>query len=1475
SRIQCGLIDVAAAAASVGLPLTAVKADYDQVLANAKAFQPALALEVTQTAKQADEATAATATAHVAASYTSLPPRSVQALQLTQMYQMLLARTPTQIELNEGLGLFANGRTLADQANALIAATPALSLPTLSNDAYANTILTNSSGAPVTATIRIWSDQLSPVGTLDRGGLLVKLLTDVTRTNLGSGTLTFNTKVGTLLTAARNAALADATTPVVASYVTANAFVARDAVVKTDAAAKAAQPPAGAYATELAQLYLLLLGRAPEATALASAIAQRAGGTPLLTIAQSIVASNEEQGRMPSTLSNADFVKALFQMGLGRAADATEQSTWTAKLAGTTPISRAQLAINLIADLYAYSGSDGVKLSAQTVFLGRVSEALGRPAIEARGTDHAIATLQDMLSKPIITQYSSVPSLAKNGGIIASQTPLSTRTQLTVDRWGNVLTVSDMRDPNWKITYTYNYNNQLISQTLNSLGGTPAKASTAYDALGRQVSSTDFNGNTNALRYDGNGNVAKETHADGGTVSYTYDLFGDRMTVLTKRGVDPNTLQSLPDLQTDYTYDHLGHLTDSQSEATVVSYVAVDPGQRYMQAQALAAARISQHYVYDALGRNIASTGGGAGDTSTGYDLDGNVIRMTDAAGNSTLSSYDAFHHKTATLDANGNRLHWTVDAHGQVTAEDNFGSTGAGAVTFAANYRYDGAGRKVHQGSTAGQYIDYFYTDGQLTKIVDTVTGVTTSYSYDLAGNRLTEQQSFRDGAPDQPIGRQNNVLTYDMQNRLTGIKDNDYTIAYTYDANGNRLTVHTEYDKSIGSQGHFEFIGDPEHPELPDKRTWIPGSSTIEHKSYDTYNSYDSMNRQLVVNGEWVPDGSLAGGHAVHGATGHAIAYDLAGNRVSDTYMATALGSAAGTPQIEVKETYGYDAVGRLSEIRRDDTPGDNQSGVLIDTRRYDQYGRLSESGLITNDDNVATMLTTSGLSTQRHVYAYDSLGHLIAQRDNDYVRDAVFTSYHNEQGLLQNTWLGNDANKGPSYDKVGNLIHYVISPAGSGPSANPEYQVTFSFTDGYREATNKELRSNVVNVSGYDVNGNKTSLTEQGQGTPKTQLWYDADGHVQSKIDTTAHFSLIVNGQVLGEEDKVATNVLGSIYSGATSAALTAPPASYSVQGSGETLQSIAQAVWGDSKLWYLIGEANSLNSDARLKPGDILRIPTRVNTLHNDYATFRPYNAADAVGSSAPAMPMPSQGGGCGGIGSIIVMVVVVVVAYYTGQYYLANYGEPAVAAGATAEAGAGAAAGAGAGVGAGAGAYSTSSLIAAGAVGGAAGSIAGQAVGNAIGTQHGFSWSQVALSAIGGGVSGGMTALTADGGALSSIGDSSWQSAAARAALSNAVSQGIGVVTGLQPSFSWRGVVASAAGGAVGNEVGGALAQNNVFSALSENAARVAVASVSGFSAGLTTSVLRGGKIAVAQIATDAFGNALGESLARTNWSGNG
>ncbi|NVE01905.1 DUF2974 domain-containing protein, partial [Massilia sp. BJB1822] len=332
----------------------------------------------------------------------------------------------------------------------------------------------------------------------------------------------------------------------------------------------------------------------------------------------------------------------------------------------------------------------------------------------------------------------------------------------------------------------------------------------------------------------------------------------------------------------------------------------------------------------------------------------------------------------------------------------------------------------------------------------------------------------------------------------------------------------------------------------------------------------------------------------------------------------------------------------------------------------------------------------------------------------------------------------------------------------------------------------------------------------------------------------------------------------------------------PTVYVVQRDGENLGNIAKAVWGDERLWYMIAQANGLTGNEPLKAGQPLTIPVRLNTIYNGANTFEPYNAGELVGSTTPelAIPQPAapapKKGKCGGVGQLIIIVVAVVATVMSAgaaaSALASASGVTGGAAGlATTVAGAANAAGL---LATGASGLSAGLAFTAGAIGGAVGSIASQAVGMALGVQDKFSWKGVALSALGGGASAGVASLGAGGSLGAVFAGAETPALVARAALSSVASQAIGNAIGLQSGFNWRNVAAAAAGAAVGSTVGKAMEQAGAFSGL-RSLAGLARGTVSGFAAGATAAIARGGKIEIARIATDAFGNALGNSLADT------
>jgi len=603
--------------------------------------------------------------------------------------------------------------------------------------------------------------------------------------------------------------------------------------------------------------------------------------------------------------------------------------------------------------------------------------------------------------------------------------------------------------------------------------------------------------------------------------------------------------------------------------------------------------------------------------------------------------------------------------------------------------------------------------------------------------------------------------------------------------------------------------------------------------------------MNRQVVV------DAIDAAGNL--GQQGHRLTYDANGNRTSDTYYGNQVVVAGGqrvllgfeedgtavydtTPvtytrqQGMVTETYRYDAEDRIVSVVRD--------GVQIDHRNYDGAGRVTMTGpngalpqgYAQKLNEGVEQGQTNGLETR--INRYDQNGRLVHQRtlksDNAAKTDIDYTAY----------------------DAAGNVLQYRMTDHEGGYTNT--YNYTFARYDGYKEDTISGTSTKLnpgSTKSDYDVNGNLIRVTDSTKPENNRTFVNDANGHVLLvNQGGNVERELVVNGEVLGQHgvgvDKVTPrNSQGNPnfaqiadfefgYQSIVSNYPNAAPGSYTVQ-SGDTLRSIARSAYGDSALWYQIADANGLASDSGLRVGQTLNIPNKAAGVHNDGGVFKPYDPSKIVGDTTPNLPTPASNGGsgCGMLGQVIMTIVAIVV-----TVVVAIYAPPA--AGPLGNA-----------------------LI--GAAAATAGAVSSQAVGMAIGAQKGFDFKAVALAAVGGAVTGGLSGLSVTGGVITD--------AVIRGALSSVITQGIGVATGLQKSFSWTSVAATAVGSGVGAGVSVGISQE-FGQAMAVSPSGRAIAGALG---SLAAGAMRGGSISMANVALDAFGNALGSSLANANSSGGG
>ena len=188
--------------------------------------------------------------------------------------------------------------------------------------------------------------------------------------------------------------------------------------------------------------------------------------------------------------------------------------------------------------------------------------------------------------------------------------------------------------------------------------------------------------------------------------------------------------------------------------------------------------------------------------TEYGYDEAGNLITQTDANGHVTQYEYDGVGRRIATVLPLGQRSTTTYDAVGNVATTTDFNGQ-------ETTYEYDDEQSAAEQDSSRTPPRSSFtYTaNGQRETVVDArgttsyeydvrdrlvsrtdPDGATIAYTYDAAGNRLAVTTEI------PGIDPRTTSYTFDALNRLATVTDpEDLTTTYTYDAVSN--LVQTQY--------------------------------------------------------------------------------------------------------------------------------------------------------------------------------------------------------------------------------------------------------------------------------------------------------------------------------------------------------------------------------------------------------------------------------------------------------------------------------------------------------------------------------------------------------------------------------------------------------------------------------------------------------------------------------------------------------
>ena len=839
----------------------------------------------------------------------------------------------------------------------------------------------------------------------------------------------------------------------------------------------------------------------------------------------------------------------------------------------------------------------------------------------------------------------------------------------------------------------------------------------------------------------------------------------------------------------------------------------------------------------------------------TWYDRQGRVVKLVDYADHET--SYDYVWKPTMATTGMGTFGGWEKTTHhvsGRTAIEnaDYFGHmvsrTDLGGNVYTMGY--NAAGRMATQTNTLGQNLTMtYYNTGLISGITDAAgnlytyytSNIVSAFSYDLDGNRTKESYVGTYYSYDEygtltttTTTHQDATVTYDALNRMVTYTDpgqngaNPVTINYTYDANSNiRRVLSTYYE-----------IG------------------TTTTRTQDYWYAYDNMNRFVTTMGVLVGtagSGTIQRGYTGFDVTydlaGQRTSVTNTVHHESEYQgsIMTDPGTSWDPPTYEsVFATYDADHV--ESYVYSED-------GYLLRSYKQSEYWTNWEvnGGYLTTGDNfkisetfrdnmgrITSYVEYAGPQVITHirnniVYSDDSR---VLSEHTETVRYVGFDLYVDKSDITYYFGL-NDTEGSYSGAYQGGNVSYIRSSnttLHNGNTTSPTVSGTtmsYIWRDDARQSSTA-YRPDVTKPSiknstfSYDVNGHLSSvyvndgrprtityttdangqiLTRQerdnnnSQGDPKDLYYYFSgirvgdignNGPSQTDYATAIYrrYSPSTNPWRNGAEKRYAD--FDQSYDPINAGVGNGSNSSITVRD-GDTLQSIAQNVWGDASLWYMIASANGMNGSEQLAAGQTLSIPAKVVNFHNNSETYRVYDPNDAIGNTSPTTPKPpSKPGGCGVVGAIILIIIAIVVAVVSwGTLTGASYGIAGPAFGI---------------LGSGGVASGFGAAVAAGAISAAAGSIVSQAVGVATGIQDEFSWEGVALAALGGAIGGGLGIVMPD-----KIAGSAALAAGVRGATGSIITQGVAVSTGLQDRFDWTSVAVAGIAAGVSKAVSGKIA----------------------------------------------------------------
>jgi RHS repeat-associated protein len=440
-----------------------------------------------------------------------------------------------------------------------------------------------------------------------------------------------------------------------------------------------------------------------------------------------------------------------------------------------------------------------------------VTDATGRTTSMSYDTGGNMAAMTDAAGQTTTIEYDALGNAVSGrepGGAVSSMTydelgrltrvqdPLGAVQSFSYDENGNRKATTDAKGN--QVLSVYDDANRLVGvtpdpvirsqeSTGNATAVSVGAVSYTYDALGRQTTRTDQDGNIWTLTYDPiTGNLASETDVAGRATTYSYNALGSRTGIAFPDGTSSSFAYNTAGQVTSkneggrsltYSYDAAGKLTGQ----TLVGGVSVT--QLFDLAGRLATETVGENvtsYRYDAAGRVTKTSPSGLTARDTSYDVAGRPTTVT--AGTQWVAvDMNPAGFLARSRHSVGQRTEYAYDTAGKVTSLANVSSGGTTQTSQA--YVYDEIGNVAVKTGTGGERRYYYDNLSQVSNVRDGSGSLLAAYRYDPAGNRT---ESFVSG---------DGTATYSYETtdttRLTKITAPSSTTTYTYDDQGRVKTT------------------------------------------------------------------------------------------------------------------------------------------------------------------------------------------------------------------------------------------------------------------------------------------------------------------------------------------------------------------------------------------------------------------------------------------------------------------------------------------------------------------------------------------------------------------------------------------------------------------------------------------------------------------------------------------------------------